>query len=246
MRQIKELKALVAENKIRDCLYRLKHVFSMSEGREFNDTLLLLAREAQFQSDVSNHLIFESDKPVHHARLVQATISMIDILEESPERFLPFLEVDDGLTNLMRERGRRVLEKHERHALYERLSYLTEKNIRFTILWIDNHPENNQHEIQLLQKVGLTVELAVSSEEANTKISTGAVDLILSDRSRGGNRKEGFDFLHSLVERDIRIPVVFYVGYHDEAEGVPPFAFGITHSPSEILHLAMDVIQRNL
>ena len=246
MNQINELRSLLEQNQIRGCLYRLKHVFSLSEGREFNDTLLLLAREAQFQSDVDNNLIFESDKPVHHARLVQATIALIDKLEESPQNMNTFQEIDDELTELMRNRGRRVLEEYERHALYERLSYLTEKKIQFRILWIDNHPENNQHEISLLQKIGLTVKLAQSSEAADRIISSGNVDLILSDRSRGGNRREGFEYLHSLVNRGVKIPVVFYVGYHEEAEGKSPYAFGITHYPSEIIHLAMDVIQRKL
>ena len=244
MKTIGELHTLIENNQIRECLIHLKHIFSFSDAEEFNDAVLLLAREAKYQSDTRKGLLMPAEKSATHAQLLDATISLINMVESSSDNMETFNMVDQALDELVSRRSRRVMKEHEKSALYERLTYLTEKKVTCQILWIDNHPENNEQEVQLLRKIGLQVEVAISSEEAEQVIQSKPVNLILSDRSRGGNSREGLDYQLSLVKRGIHIPVVFYVGHHDKGNGIPPYAFGMTDSPTEILHLAMDVIQR--
>jgi hypothetical protein len=38
--------------------------------------------------------------------------------------------------------------------------------------------------------------------------------------------------------------VIFYVGEFDPGRGLPPFAFGLTNRPDELLHLILDVLAR--
>jgi hypothetical protein len=38
--------------------------------------------------------------------------------------------------------------------------------------------------------------------------------------------------------------IIYYAGYVDEARPVPIGAFGITDRPDEVLHLILDVLER--
>ena len=74
-------------------------------------------------------------------------------------------------------------------------------------------------------------------------------DLVISDIAREGAADEGLRFLSAMRRPDngrptIFRPTIFYVGLYDAAKGIPPYAFGITNSPDELLHYVMDVLER--
>ena len=113
------------------------------------------------------------------------------------------------------------------------------------VLWIDDHPENNQWECGTLQSLGIEVVCAQSTENA-LSILEGAgrdFDCILSDIRRGGRSDAGIVGLSDLRSKTAA-PIVFYVGRVDPRLASPPGCFGITNRPDDLLHLVLDVLER--
>ena len=116
---------------------------------------------------------------------------------------------------------------------------------RAKILWVDDSPENNFNEIKMLHQLRSDVETAKSTEEALAHLAEKKdVDIVLSDLKRGDDPTAGLSMLEGLRKSHPDLPVIFYVGEVDRARGVPPFAFGLTNLPSELLHLILDVLER--
>ncbi len=117
---------------------------------------------------------------------------------------------------------------------------------RAKILWVDDSPENNFNEIKMLHQLRSDVETAKSTEEAMALIAEkkNAFDIVLSDLKRGDDPNAGLTMLTMLRDAHPNLPVIFYVGEFDPARGVPPFAFGLTNLPNELLHLILDVLAR--
>lgn len=241
-----ELYAQVEQNDLKKALAQLKRIFSLAGSELFNETVLILGQHSKLTSDIRRGILTREEERVTHARITQAALSLIQELKEYPEDYRQFMTIDQEIENISQRRNRLQLPASIKGALYDRLTYLTEKNSSCNVLWIDNHPENNVQEVDLLRNIGLVVDLAESSEEASAALGLKSYQVIVSDRSRSGNRREGFDFHHSLLDRGIDLPFVFYVGTKERPNGVPPYAFGITDSPIELLHLIMDVVQRGV
>jgi CheY-like chemotaxis protein len=116
---------------------------------------------------------------------------------------------------------------------------------RARILWVDDSPENNFNEIKMLHQLRSDVETAKSTEEALALIEEKKdFDIVLSDLKRGEDAGAGLAMLATLRQSHPTLPVIFYVGEFDPARGVPPFAFGLTNRPDELLHLILDVLAR--
>jgi CheY-like chemotaxis protein len=111
------------------------------------------------------------------------------------------------------------------------------------ILWVDDHPENNQNERQMFRQLKVEVDSATSTEEALRMVRNGNYDLVLSDMNREGDATAGLTFLAQL-RKEKTTPVIFYVGVIDPTKGVPPLTFGITNRPDELLHLTLDALER--
>ncbi|HSO41945.1 MAG TPA: response regulator, partial [Rhodospirillales bacterium] len=116
---------------------------------------------------------------------------------------------------------------------------------RSKILWVDDNPENNFNEIKMLHQLRADVETAKSTEEALALIQEKKTyDIVLSDLKRGDDATAGLTLLGKLRESHPILPVIFYVGEFKPELGVPPFAFGLTNRPNELLHLILDILER--
>lgn len=116
---------------------------------------------------------------------------------------------------------------------------------RSKILWVDDNPENNFNEIKMLHQLRADVETAKSTEEALALIQEKKTyDIVLSDLKRGDDATAGLTLLAKLRESHPTLPVIFYVGEFKPELGVPPFAFGLTNRPNELLHLILDILER--
>lgn len=115
---------------------------------------------------------------------------------------------------------------------------------RARILWVDDSPENNFNEIKMLHQLRSDVETAKSTEEALALIGKNTYDIVLSDLRRGEDAGAGLAMLATLRQSHPALPVIFYVGEFAPERGVPPFAFGLTNRPDELLHLILDVLAR--
>ncbi len=110
-----------------------------------------------------------------------------------------------------------------------------------TFLWLDDHPENNINERKLFRKLGVTIDIATTNQEALELAVRGDHDLIISDIGRDQQDETGLDFLEQLQKKGVPTPLIFYVG--TAKPGVPPGAFGLTALPTELLELTMDVLR---
>ncbi len=112
------------------------------------------------------------------------------------------------------------------------------------ILWVDDHPENNINEKRTLEGFGVHVDQVTSTTEALNRLLGRSLDLIISDMDRAGRSDAGMELLCSLLSSDCPIPLVFYVGMVDPNRGIPVGAFGIADQPQPLLHLVLDVLER--
>lgn len=243
---LQNLYAHVEQNELRKALSELKQIFSLAGSELFNDSVMILGQFSKLSSDIRKGILTNEEQRVTHAKITQATLSLIQEIESFPEEYEQFTKIDTEIDQVSQQRNRVLLPPAIKGALYDRLTYLTEHRISCNILWIDNHPENNAQEVKLLRDIGLQVDLAETSDLAFSMLKESSYQMIVSDRSRGGNKTEGFDFHQMLLGKGIDLPFVFYVGTKERPNGVPPYAFGITDSPIELLHLIMDVVQRGV
>jgi CheY-like chemotaxis protein len=113
------------------------------------------------------------------------------------------------------------------------------------VLFVDDHPSNNFYERVALAEMGLSVDVAVSTREGLRAAHHLRPNVIVTDMERSGQANAGLQFLQAARAQGIKVPVVFYVGKVLEALGVPTGAFAITDRPDELLHLVLDVLERN-
>lgn len=112
------------------------------------------------------------------------------------------------------------------------------------ILWVDDNPENNIYEREVLRTLGSNTDVVTSTEGGMVALQSKVYDLVVSDMSRGGTPNEGLVLLQEMRKRRFPQRMVFYVGTIDADRGKPAGSFGITDRPDELLHLIMDVLER--
>jgi CheY-like chemotaxis protein len=111
-------------------------------------------------------------------------------------------------------------------------------------LWVGDNPGNNLYERTVLASLGVSVDLALSTEEAHYMTARLKYDLVLSDMKRGSNPTAGRELLDQLRLRKRATPVVFYTGHVDLEQPAPIGGFGITDRPDALLHYFFDVLER--
>ena len=112
------------------------------------------------------------------------------------------------------------------------------------ILWVDDHPENNLNERRMFRQLNAGIDIVRSTEEALEILKKGRYDLVISDMARGDEATSGLSFLKEFRKTDQTSPVIYCVGVFQPEKGVPGQSFGITNRPDELLHLALDALER--
>lgn len=110
------------------------------------------------------------------------------------------------------------------------------------VLWADDHPKNNSFFIDLLQKRGYRVDLAISTQDALSLLDRNKYLLIVSDMSRDeagrDNRDAGVDLLEEVRKRRIDSPYVVFCsdrGARQFGEQIRQLGGqAITSSPTEL------------
>lgn len=112
------------------------------------------------------------------------------------------------------------------------------------ILWVDDNPGNNIYERMTLKSLGISIEIALSTDEAMHMLTFQGYDAIISDMERFGRSNAGLQLLSALRANSINIPLVFYILGLDEERATPPRAFGITKYPDDLFHFILDILER--
>lgn len=110
------------------------------------------------------------------------------------------------------------------------------------LLWVDDHPRNNEHLITILESLGVEVTIALDTNEALAMIARRRFDLIITDLGRGLDRNAGLNLLQALREEGRHPGVIFYTAR--PLDPLPPGAFGSATMPDQVLHLVLDVLER--
>lgn len=114
------------------------------------------------------------------------------------------------------------------------------------ILWIDDgHPVQNAHARRAMNGFGLFVDTVRSNEEALQLLKQTSYDIMISDMKRNGDEEAGTKFVRGLQTQYPELKVIFYIGKYDPSRGTPPYVFGITNRPDELLNLIMDILERS-
>ena len=108
------------------------------------------------------------------------------------------------------------------------------------ILWVDDHPSNNRPERAALEKLGIVVEPALSTDAALVMLARSRFDLVISDMGRPEGAQAGYDLLEKMRDRGDPTGLIFYTSSRDGAhfdEAVRRGALGCTDAPRELLEM---------
>jgi CheY-like chemotaxis protein len=116
------------------------------------------------------------------------------------------------------------------------------------ILWVDDRPNNNVHERQALEALGVTFVLATSTEEALDAIKRQSFDVIISDMGRPPDSQAGYTLLDRLRGNGDRTPFIIYAGSRapeHRAEARRRGAIGCTNRPDELFEMTLSALRKN-
>ncbi len=139
------------------------------------------------------------------------------------------------------------IDEKDKEILVKRLQFIEALGQGIKVLWIDDIISNDQDIIDIIRLIGGEFEFVKSSKEAEyiLKKNKFNYDCIISDIKRDNNPSEGIDFLVRLNKEFGHVPpAIFYITNYDPSKGTPPYAFGITNKPIELIHFVADIIQR--
>jgi CheY-like chemotaxis protein len=129
------------------------------------------------------------------------------------------------------------------HSAADACSTLVTKGVRLdekVILWVDDHPENNNYERQAFSELGAKVIIAVSTEEALHELQLQHVDVIISDFERVGDPKAAYTLLSEVRKKSNAPPFIIFSGSSTqqfEVEAKRRGALGETNLDKELFDL---------
>jgi DNA-binding response OmpR family regulator len=79
-----------------------------------------------------------------------------------------------------------------------------------TMLWVDDHPSNNELEVEYFRRRKIAVHLAEDTEDALKLLRMNDYQLVLSDLGRGEDRLAGLKLIQIMKQQGIRVPAIIY------------------------------------
>jgi uncharacterized protein YjbI with pentapeptide repeats/DNA-binding NarL/FixJ family response regulator len=120
-----------------------------------------------------------------------------------------------------------------------------ESAVAGTILWVDDHPDNNIFERQRMEALGIQFVLATTTEKALEQLKQQQFDLIISDMGRPPDLRAGYTLLGKLRSRRNQTPVIIYATSNEPqhvAEAQRRGAIGCTNNPTELSQMVLSVL----
>jgi CheY-like chemotaxis protein len=116
------------------------------------------------------------------------------------------------------------------------------------VLWVDDRPSNNRREMDQLEAQGIRVTPVTSTEGALRELGANAAKygLVITDMSRGLDRRAGYTLLRQMRDAGLELPVVIYAGsgsLERDAEARRNGALGSTNSPIRLFELVGQAFQ---
>lgn len=114
------------------------------------------------------------------------------------------------------------------------------------VLWVDDRPDNNERERAALAALGVTFDLALSTEQALPMMRAGRYDLVISDMGRPGDPQAGYTLLRALRERGDATRYILYTSSCTEAqmlEARTRGALGCSTQISQLMQMAIAALE---
>ncbi len=117
-----------------------------------------------------------------------------------------------------------------------------------SILWVDDHPENQQYERNALKVLGMRFTTSLSTEEALANLYRNKYDVIISDMGRPPDPQAGYTLLKSLPELNKNTPFIIYsfngsLPEHRQ-EASSRGAYGSTSQIQEVFEMVLEALQK--
>lgn len=112
------------------------------------------------------------------------------------------------------------------------------------VLIVNDAPHEMNAVIAILERLGMTVTIAMDSDAAIANLKHSRFDVVISDMQRDGVPDEGIQFLQRSIDEGVARPTIFTVAAYRPEKGTPAYAFGITNKIDEMIHLVFDIIER--
>lgn len=107
------------------------------------------------------------------------------------------------------------------------------------ILWLDESPEGQSDEREMLRCTGARVEKARSGDDARRMLGDARYDAIVAAEQRGGKSAEAM-----IGAAGILPPVIVYACDGGAARATPAGVFAVADRPDELLHCIADALER--
>lgn len=119
-----------------------------------------------------------------------------------------------------------------------------DKLVGKSILWVDDHPANNELAVRALRKLQLDVEQAISTDQGLTAMKRRHFDLVISDMGRGSDMRAGYGLLSAIRGQGVDVPFLIFAG-----DDTPEFRReaaqqGAQLSTNDMLELMDTIIKR--
>jgi CheY-like chemotaxis protein len=114
------------------------------------------------------------------------------------------------------------------------------------ILWVDDKPNGNFLEMDAFRKLGISIDTALSSEEAEEKLKQRKYDLIITDLRRGDDSNAGLTFIKTELQRRPESKILVYTNFSSlerRSAVMAAGAKGMTSRPSELFALVIGALQ---
>lgn len=118
---------------------------------------------------------------------------------------------------------------------------------RSSILWVDDRPYNNIYPRQALEKLGIKIVLATSTDEALKQMSRRDFDVVISDMGRPPDPRAGYTLLDKLRATGDQTPFIIFAGSQDPkhvAESRQHGAIGCTNDVNELFEMVLSTLGR--
>jgi hypothetical protein len=250
-----KITAFIANGNIESALNDLYNLLTMAASDLKNDAVILKGRLSKLNSDKRKGIIAHADEFLEFNRISDAVLGLLSDLQLDSAVLAPYLaDIDESIAGQKLDakeldasinRKQMQLSEAQKAALISRMAAVKDLGKPIRALWFDDDfgaPELS--EMRLIKALNVQLDRVFDENLVEKMLAETPYDLIISDMKRGENSKAGIEFLQKLVANNVRLPMIFYIVKMHEERGTPPYAFGITNSPSELVHLVMDVIER--
>lgn len=114
-----------------------------------------------------------------------------------------------------------------------------------SILWVDDHPENNTYGREYFDSNGIEVIPVLSTQQALRYLENYNVDIIISDMKRKEGAFEGYALLDTLREKGNETPFIIFCGERRKEfieETIKHGGQGLTNDFSELFNIVTKIL----